>query len=398
MTYLANRLSVIKPSPTLAIMGEASKRKALGEDIIILAAGEPDFDTPDHIKEAATQGMREGKTKYTAVDGMPDLKKAVQKKFFEDNGLSYDLSEILVGVGGKQVIFNALMATCNEGDEVIIPAPYWVSYPDMAKLFGAKPVFISCSEKDHFKVTPENLKKALTPKTKWLILNSPSNPTGSVYTRDELVALGNVLKDHTCLILSDDIYEYLTYDGEFVTLATACPEIKSRCLIVNGVSKAYSMTGWRIGYGAGPADLIKAMGMIQSQSTSNASSISQVAAIKALTSSRDFLGDWKKSFIERRDFCLDKINAIEGLSCRKPEGAFYLYINCEKILGKKTSEGNIIATDADFAAYLLNAVGVAVVPGDAFGLSPFVRISYATSMNELEKACQRIKKAVASLV
>ncbi len=397
MSYLAHRISLIKPSPTLAITGNASKRKAAGEDIIILAAGEPDFDTPDFIKKAATMAMDQGLTKYTAVDGMPALKKAVQQKFLEDNGLSYDLSEILVGVGGKQVIFNALLATCEEGDEVLIPAPYWVSYPDIVKLCGATPVFIDCAEKDRFKLTPDALQKALTPKTKWLILNSPSNPTGSVYTREELQALGEVLKNHDCLILSDDIYEYLTYEGTFTNLPMACPELKNRTLVVNGVSKAYAMTGWRIGYGAGPKELIAAMTMLQSQSTSNACSIAQAAAITALTSPRDFLSEWCQSFIERRDFCVEKLNGIKGLSCLKAEGAFYLYINCAGLLGVTMPNGSVITTDTDVASYLLESCGVAVVPGSAFGLSPYFRISYATSLEELDKACTRIQKAIEAL-
>ncbi len=397
MTYLAHRLSLITPSPTLAITSSAAKRKAAGEDILILAAGEPDFDTPDHIKQAAITAMAQGLTKYTAVEGMPALKEAVKKKFLEDNALSYDVSEILVGVGGKQVIFNALLATCQEGDEVIIPSPYWVSYPDIVKLCGATPVFRECTASDYFKLTAKALKEVLTPRTKWLILNGPSNPTGAVYTDGELRALGDVIKDHTCLILSDDIYEYLTYAGTFTNFPMACPDLKDRCLVVNGVSKAYAMTGWRIGYGAGPKELIRAMAMLQSQSTSNACSIAQAAAITALTAPRKFLDDWRRSFMERRDFCLEKINQIPGLSCRKPEGAFYLYIQCEGIIGKKTPKGQMIQTDTDFATYLLEACGVAVVPGRAFGLSPFFRISYATSKEELSEACKRIKQAVTQL-
>ena len=396
--FLASRMNTIKPSPTLAITGDASKRKKAGEDIIILAAGEPDFDTPDHIKEAAVDAMNRGLTKYTAVDGLPDLKKAIQKKLQDENGLSYDVSEIIVGVGGKQVIFNALLATCEEGDEVIIPAPYWVSYPDIVKLCGATPVFVDCPEKDGFKLTPQALKKALTPKTKWIILNSPSNPTGAVYTKDELKALGDVLKNHTCMIMSDDIYEYLTYEGEFYNLPMTCPDdLKERILVVNGVSKAYAMTGWRIGYGAGPKALISAMTMLQSQSTSNACSIAQAATITALNAPKHFLSDWKKSFIARRDFCVKAINKIKGLSCTQAKGAFYLYINCEKLLGARTPLGSTLQNDTDVATYFLNQCGVAVVPGSAFGLSPFFRISYATSMDELQKALQRIEKAVDAL-
>lgn len=394
---LAKRMAMIKPSPTLAITGNASKRKAAGEDIIILAAGEPDFDTPDHIKEGAIEAMKRGLTKYTAVDGLPDLKKAIQEKFQQENDLSYDLSEIMVGVGGKQIIFNALLATCEEGDEVMIPAPYWVSYPDIVKLCGAMPVFIDCPEQDGFKLTPESLKKALSPKTKWIILNSPSNPTGSVYTKEELKALGDVLKNHTCMVMSDDIYEYLTYEETFYNLPMVCPDLKHRTLIVNGVSKAYSMTGWRIGYGAGPKELISSMTMLQSQSTSNACSIAQGATITALTSPKNFLNDWKKSFVERRDFCVERLNNIKGLSAIKPSGAFYVYVNCEKLLNAKTPSGIVLHNDTDVATYFLEQSGVAVVPGAAFGLSPFFRISYATSMDDLKKAMQRIEQAIGVL-
>lgn len=397
-SLLAKRMTMIKPSPTLAITGNAAKRKAAGEDIIILAAGEPDFDTPEHIKDGAVDAMKRGLTKYTAVDGLPDLKKAIQEKFKQDNNLSYDLSEIMVGVGGKQIIFNAILATCEEGDEVIIPAPYWVSYPDIVKLCGATPIFVDCPEKDGFKLTPDALKKVLSPKTKWIILNSPSNPTGSVYTKEELKALGDGLKNHHCMIMSDDIYEYLTYEGTFYNLPMVCPELKDRTLIVNGVSKAYSMTGWRIGYGAGPKELISAMTMLQSQSTSNACSIAQGATIKALTSPKTFLESWKKSFVERRDFCLEAINNIKGLSCVKVSGAFYLYVNCEKIVGAKTPSGHILNNDTDVATYFLDQCGVAVVPGSAFGLSPFFRISYATSMEDLKKAMARLQEAIEALV
>jgi len=398
MTYLASRLSVIKPSPTLAALDVAKKRKASGEDIIILAAGEPDFDTPAHIKVAANNAMDKGWTRYTAVDGMPALKKVIQTKFSQDNALEYDLSEIMVSAGGKQVIFNALMATCNLGDEVIVPAPYWVSYPDIAKLFGATPIYVECDDTQGFKLMPDELAKHLTPQTKWVILGSPGNPTGAVYTRNELVALGEVLKKHSCLILSDDIYEYLTYEGDFCNIAMACPELKNRTLVVNGLSKSYAMTGWRIGYGAGPKDLIQAMTMIQSQSTSNACSVAQGAAIEALTQPREFLEGWKASFMARREHCLMALNNIHGLECVRPSGAFYLYVKCAGVIGKKTPSGSVIATDQDFTTYLLDAQGVAVVPGGAFGLSPYFRISYATSLEELVKACERISKAVGALV
>ena len=395
---LAARMSLIKPSPTFAIMGEAQKRKAMGDDVIILAAGEPDFDTPEHIRQGAKIAMDQGVTRYTAVDGLYDLKKAIQTKFLEDNNLSYSFSEIMVSTGGKQVIFNAFMASLNEGDEVVIPAPYWVSYVDIVKLFGGVPVIVECSEAEGFKLSAEKLQKALSPKTKWLILGSPSNPTGAVYSKEELLALSHVLEGHSCMIMSDDIYEYLTYEGEFFNIAMVAPSLKSRTLIVNGVSKAYAMTGWRIGYGAGPESLIKAMSTLQSQSTSNACSVSQAASITALTSSRDFLEGWKKSFVTRRDFCIEKLSNIPGLTCLRPEGAFYLYVGCAGVLGKTTAAGKILHTDYDFATYLLEHHGVAVVPGGAFGLSPFVRISYATSMEELEKACSRIAQGVNSLL
>lgn len=395
---LAARMSLIKPSPTFAIMGEAQKRKAMGEDVIILAAGEPDFDTPEHIRHGAKIAMDQGMTRYTSVDGLYDLKKAIQSKFLDDNNLSYNFSEIMVSTGGKQVIFNAFMASLNEGDEVIIPAPYWVSYVDIVKLFGGVPVIVECSEAEAFKLSAERLQKALSSKTKWLILGSPSNPTGAVYSKEELMELSHVLEAHSCMIMSDDIYEYLTYEGEFFNIAMIAPSLKSRTLIVNGVSKAYAMTGWRIGYGAGPESLIKAMSTLQSQSTSNACSISQAAAITALTSPRAFLESWKKSFVARRDFCIEKLSNIPALTCLRPEGAFYLYVGCAGVLGKTTADGKILHTDYDFATYLLENYSVAVVPGGAFGLSPFVRISYATSMEELEKACNRIAQGVNALL
>lgn len=396
---LARRLSLIKPSPTLAMNAKAAQMKANGIDVISLSAGEPDFDTPDFIKQAATQAMAKGMTKYTAVDGLPALKKAIQQKFLRDNQLSYDLDQLIVSTGGKQVLFNALMATIETGDEVIIPAPYWVSYPDMTALFGGKPVFIDCLEENGFKLTPSQLEATITPKTKWVILNSPSNPTGEVYSKQELIALGQVLLKHPHVyILSDDIYEYLVYDEiPFYTLTSVVPELNSRTLIVNGVSKSYSMTGWRIGYGAGPKEIIKAMTMLQSQSTSNACSIAQAAAIEALSSDLSFLKEWKMQFEERRDFFHTEINKIPGLSARKAGGAFYLYINCSGVIGKKTPEGFVIQSDNDFANYLLEQAKVAVVSGDAFGLSPYFRISYATSKEILSQAVNRIGTAVSLL-
>lgn len=396
---LAQRLSLIKPSPTLAMNAKAAQMKASGIDVISLSAGEPDFDTPEFIKQAATRAMANGITKYTAVDGLPALKKAIQQKFLRDNQLSYDLDQLMVSTGGKQVLFNALMATIETDDEVIIPAPYWVSYPDMTALFGGKPIFIDCLEENGFKLTPSQLDTAITSKTKWVILNSPSNPTGEIYSKEELIALGQVLLKHPhVFILSDDIYEYLIYDGiSFYTIASVVPELKPRTLIVNGVSKSYSMTGWRIGYGAGPKEIIKAMTMLQSQSTSNACSIAQAATIEALSSDLSFLKEWKKQFEERRDFFHTEINKIPGLSARKAGGAFYLYINCKGVIGRKTPEGIVIHSDNDFAGYLLEHAKVAVVSGDAFGLSPYFRISYATSKETLNQAVSRIAAAVASL-
>ncbi|WP_010298065.1 pyridoxal phosphate-dependent aminotransferase [Candidatus Odyssella thessalonicensis] len=400
MSYLATRLSLIQPSPTLAMTAKASQMKAEGIDVIALSAGEPDFDTPDHIKEAAKIAMDKGLTKYTAVDGLPDLKKAIQAKFKKDNSLDYDLDQLMAATGGKQVIFNALMATINPGDEVIIPAPYWVSYPDMVNLFGGVPKIIQCPEVAGFKLTPALLESAITLNTKWLILNSPSNPTGELYSQQELEALGKVLERHPhIMVMCDDIYEYLVYDNQpFMTLASVCPGLQSRCLIVNGVSKSYSMTGWRLGYGAGPKPLIKAMTMLQSQSTSNPCSITQAAAIAAINGDRSFLKDWCQSFAARRNLTAQLINDIPGLACRIPQGAFYLYINCQGILGKRTPSGQLIENDNQFAQYLLAEAFVAVVSGDAFGLSPYFRISYATSDAVLKQACLRIREAVEKLV
>lgn len=400
MDLLASRLKRIQPSPTLAMTARAAELKAQGKDVISLSAGEPDFDTPDHIKEAATKAMNDGLTKYTPVEGVLALRKAIQEKFMRDNQLNYSVDEITVGNGAKQVIFNAFLATVAEGDEVIIPAPYWVSYPDMVHLCGGTSKIVHCAEEDHFKLTARTLEQAITHKTKWLILNSPGNPTGRVYLEAELLALGEVLSKHPQVyILCDDIYEYLLYDGiTFKTLATVVPALKDRILTVNGVSKSYAMTGWRIGYGAGPKPLIKAITMIQSHSTSNACSISQAATITALKGSHDFLREWVKTFQARRDLALEIINATPGLSCAKPEGAFYLYISCEGIIGKTTPQGKQIKTDNEFALYLLESADIASVSGDAFGLSPYFRISYAIDTELLRQACQRIKKAVQSLV
>ena len=388
MSIVSNSLKRIKPSPTIAVTSKAREMRAAGKDVIGLGAGEPDFDTPDNIKEAAIQAIKRGDTKYTAVDGTPTLKNAIKEKFYRENNLVYELDQISVGTGGKQVLYNAFMATLNPGDEVIIPAPYWVSYPDMVLLAGGKPKIVKCSEKDEFKITPAELKKAISKKTKWLIINSPSNPTGACYTKEEIEELSKVLiKNKKVFILSDDIYEHITYDGfEFFTIAQI-KALKDRTLTMNGVSKSYSMTGWRIGYGAGPKDIIKAMAKIQSQSTTNPSSISQAAAVEALNGTQDFIKTRSDSFKERRDFVVESLNDIEGLSCLKPSGAFYVFPNCKKLLGKKTK----LKTDKDFVEKLLDKAEVAVVQGSAFGLDGYFRISYATSMDNLKKALERIK-------
>lgn len=399
MTNLAQRLSLVKPSPTLAIMAQAISLKAQGKDIISLSVGEPNYDTPEWIKKAAIQAIQEGQTKYTTTSGTLPLKQAILKKFQRENQLDFEDSQIIVSTGGKQVIFNALMATINTGDEVIIPAPYWVSYPDIVHLFGGTSIFIDCPIKNHFKLQPQQLKEKITDKTKWLILNSPSNPTGCVYTKEELLELAKILLTNPQVyILSDDIYEHLIYDNiNFSNIVNVAPELKERTLIVNGVSKAYSMTGWRIGYGAGPKDLIQAMINLQSQSTSNASSISQAAAVAALDGTLDFLKDWRKSFAARRDFVFNELSKIEEIEIIKPDGAFYLYIGCKKVIGKVTPNDKTIKTDEDFCKYLLEDHNLATVCGSAFGLSPYFRISYATSMQLLEKACARIKNAIKAL-
>ena len=394
MSIVSNSLKRIKPSPTIAVTSKAREMKAAGKDVIGLGAGEPDFDTPDNIKEAAIEAIRKGDTKYTAVDGTPALKKAIQAKFSRENDLSYELDQISVGTGGKQVLYNAFMATINKGDEVIIPAPYWVSYPDIVLLAGGKPKIIKCDEKNNFKLTPEKLKKAVSKKTKWIIINSPSNPTGSGYTKDEIIALSKILMKYKNLyILSDDIYEHITYDGfKFFTIAQI-EKLKSRTLTMNGVSKSYSMTGWRIGYAAGPKEIIKAMAKIQSQSTSNPTSISQAAAVEALNGTQDFISERSNSFKERRNFVVDSLNNIKGISCLSPEGAFYVFPNCKKLLNKKTK----LKTDKDFVEKLLEKAEVAVVQGSAFGLDGYFRISYATSMENLKKVMNRIKTFCDSL-
>ena len=394
MSIVSNSLKRIKPSPTIAVTSKAREMRAAGKDVIGLGAGEPDFDTPDNIKEAAIEAIRKGDTKYTAVDGTPALKKAIQAKFSRENDLSYELDQISVGTGGKQVLYNAFMATINKGDEVIIPAPYWVSYPDIVLLAGGKPKIIKCDEKNNFKLTPEKLKKAVSKKTKWIIINSPSNPTGSGYTKDEITALSKILiKYKNLYILSDDIYEHITYDGfKFFTIAQI-EKLKNRTLTMNGVSKSYSMTGWRIGYAAGPKEIIKAMAKIQSQSTSNPTSISQAAAVEALNGTQDFILERSNSFKERRNFVVDSLNNIKGISCLSPEGAFYVFPNCKKLLNNKTK----LKTDKDFVEKLLEKAEVAVVQGSAFGLEGYFRISYATSMDNLKKAMERIKSFCSSL-
>ncbi|HIL27945.1 MAG TPA: pyridoxal phosphate-dependent aminotransferase [Micavibrio sp.] len=399
MSIIADRLGRIKPSPTIAVSTKAAELKAAGRDVIGLGAGEPDFDTPDFIKEAANKAIAEGKTKYTAVDGTPDLKKAICAKLKRDNGLDYEPSQITVGTGGKQVLYNALMATLNPGDEVIIPAPYWVSYPDMTLLAEGEPVIVECHEENQFKLQPEDLEAAITPKTKWIIMNSPSNPTGSAYSYDEMKALTDVLKKHEHVwIMTDDMYEHLVYDGfEFVTPAQVEPALFDRTLTVNGVSKAYAMTGWRIGYAAGPQPLIKAISKIQSQSTSNPCSVPQEAATAALNGDQSFLAERNEVFKERRDMVVDLLNQAEGIVCHKPEGAFYVYPSCAGCIGKETPDGKVIETDEDFVTYLLEAEGVACVHGEAFGLSPYFRISYATSTEALQEACARIQRACGQL-
>jgi len=399
MSLVAKRLSAVKPSPTMAVTAKAAELRAAGKDVIGLGAGEPDFDTPEHIKQAAVEAISRGETKYTPVGGTPALKDAVIAKLKRDNNLDYGRGNIVVGCGAKQVIFNAMLATLNEGDEVIIPAPFWVSYPDMVAVAEGTSIIVTCTEDEGFKLTPAKLEAAITDKTRWLILNSPSNPTGAAYSADELKALGAVLDKHEhVMVLSDDIYEHLTYDGfEFKTLPDVCPSLKERTLVVNGVSKAYSMTGWRIGYGAGPEAVIKAISSVQSHSTSNPCSISQAASVEALNGDHSFLTEWKAAFVRRRDLVVRLLNDIEGLNCGTPEGAFYVFPSCKGLYGKATPSGNVINSDTDFCAYLLEESLVAAVMGSAFGLDGYFRISYATSDEKLTEACERIAKAVAKL-
>lgn len=399
MAFLSDKLSRIKPSPTMAVTAKAAELRAAGQDIIGLGAGEPDFDTPDHVKEAAIEAMNRGETKYTKVDGTPAMKTAVLEKFKRENGLTYTADQITVNCGGKHTIYNAMMATLDAGDEVLIPTPYWVSYPDITLLAGGTPVFVEATLATGFKVTPEALDAAITPKTKWFIFNSPSNPSGAAYTEAEIKALGEVLEKHPHVhIFADDIYEHITYGSfKFITFAQACPTLFDRTLTMNGVAKAYAMTGWRIGYAGGDAALIKAMAKVQSQSTSNPCSISQAASIAALNGPQDFLKERADVFLGRRDLVVDMLNAAEGLTCPVPDGAFYVYPSLDGCLGKTTPGGTVINNDLDFVTYLLEDAGVAAVHGDAFGLSPHFRVSYATSTEALTTACTRIQEACAAL-
>lgn len=399
MGLLSHAINRIQPSPTIAVTNKAAELKRAGRDIIGLGAGEPDFDTPDFVKEAAIAAIRNNQTKYTNVDGTPELKEAVRAKFLRDNNLTYGLDQISVNVGGKQTIFNAMVATLDAGDEVVIPAPYWVSYPDIVAFCGAKPVIVEAGLAQGFKMTPAQLEAAITPKTKWLVLNSPSNPTGAGYTAAEIKALGEVLLRHPHVwIMTDDMYEHIVYgDFKFATIASVVPELYERTLTVNGASKAYAMTGWRIGFAGGPVQLIKAMAKIQSQSTSNPCSIAQAAATAALNGPQDFLAQRNAAFQKRRDLVVRMLNDTPGLICPVPEGAFYVYPDCSGLIGKTTPDGKLLSNDEAVAAYFLDAEGVAVVHGAAFGGSPAFRISYATADTILEDACKRIQRAVAAL-
>ena len=399
MAFLSDTLARVKPSPTIAVTNKARELAAAGRDVIGLGAGEPDFDTPDHIKAAAKAAIDAGRTKYTAVDGIPELKAAICAKFARENGLSYTPAQVTVGTGGKQTLYNAFVATLNPGDEVIIPAPYWVSYPDMVALAGGTPVFVPCGIEAGFKLTPAQLEAAITPRTKWFIFNSPSNPTGAAYTRAEVKALTDVLMRHPQVwVMSDDMYEHLVFDGfEFATPAQVEPGLYDRTLTCNGVSKAYAMTGWRIGYAAGPVPLIKAMGTVQSQSTSNPTSVSQYAALEALSGPQDFLVPFRAAFQRRRDLVVGMLNAARGIVCPVPQGAFYVYPDISALIGRTSAGGVLIADDEAFASALLEETGVAVVFGAAFGLSPNFRISYATADEVLRDACARIQTFCAGM-
>lgn len=399
MTFIADRLKRIKPSMTVGINIKANALRAEGKDVLVLAAGEPDFDTPLNIRKAASEAMDSGQTRYVPGKGTPALQKAIQSKFLNDNNLQYDLDEIIVGVGGKHIIYNAMMATINPNDEVIIPAPFWVSYPDIVLLAEGKPVIVKCPENQNFKITADQLEKNITDKTKWLMLNSPSNPTGSLYSKHELKQLAEVLLEYpNVLVMSDDIYEKVIYDNlEFATIASVEPKLKDRCLTLNGVSKAYCMTGWRLGYCGASKEIIAAMNKIQSQSTTSTSSISMAAAVEALNGPQEFITNHNKAFVRRRDLVVNLLNSIDGLSCLTPQGAFYVYPSCEGVLGKETPDGKEIFNDEDFMTYLLESEGIAGVHGAAFGLSPYFRLSYATSDEILKDACARIKRACEKL-
>ena len=399
MTFIADRLKKIKPSMTVGINIKANALRAEGKDVLVLAAGEPDFDTPINIRKAASKAMDDGQTRYVPGKGTPALQKAIQSKFLKDNNLHYDLDEIIVGVGGKHIIYNAMMATINPNDEVIIPAPFWVSYPDIVLLAEGKPIIVQCPESQNFKITADQLEKNINDKTKWLMLNSPSNPTGSLYSREELKELAEVLlKYPKVLIMSDDIYEKVIYDNlKFSTIASVEPKLKDRCLTLNGVSKAYCMTGWRLGYCGASKEIIAAMNKIQSQSTTSTSSISMAAAVEALNGPQDFITNHNEAFVRRRNLVVNLLNSIDGLSCLTPQGAFYVYPSCEGVLGKETPEMKKISNDEDFMTYLLESEGIAGVHGAAFGLSPYFRLSYATSDEILKDACARIKRACEKL-
>lgn len=399
MSIIAKRLSAVKPSPTLAVTTKAKELKAQGVDVVDLGVGEPDFPTPKHICDAAKAALDRGETKYVPVAGTLAFRQAICGKLKRENNLDYTPDEITVNCGGKGTLYNLFIATVDEGDEVVIPAPYWVSYPDMVRLAGGTPVFVTGYEENGFKITPDDLEKAITPKTKWFVLNSPSNPSGAAYSREELRALADVLARHENVwIVSDEIYEHIVYDGfKSYSIAAVAPELKNRTLTVNGLSKSFSMTGWRVGYAAGPVEVIKAMNKVQSQSTSHAVSFCQSAGVVALNSPMDFLAERNATFKARRDMVAAKLNAVKGMACRTPEGAFYLYPSVAGCIGKKTPDGKVIENDTDFASALLEAEGVAVVPGVAFGLSPYFRLSYATSTEALEKACERIKRFCESL-
>ncbi|MAO57010.1 MAG: aspartate aminotransferase [Rhodospirillaceae bacterium] len=399
MAFFADRLSAVKPSPTIAVTQKANDLKAEGKDVIGLGAGEPDFDTPPHIIEAAKKALDAGMTRYTSVNGIPELQDAIIGKFKRDHGLDYARDQIHVSCGGKPVIFNAMLATVNPGDEIIVPAPYWVSYADIPLIFGGVVKVVQCGADNGFKMTPEQLEEAITPKTKWLIFNSPSNPTGGAYTEAEIKALAEVLLKHPHVwIFSDDIYEKLVYDGfKFTTMAQVEPKLYDRTVTMNGMSKAYCMTGWRVGYCGAPKELVKAMSMVQSQGITHTAAVSQAAAVAALNGPQDFIEANNKIFKERRDLVVSMLNQANGLSCGTPEGAFYVYPSCEGTIGKKTPDGKVIQNDEDFVTYILESEGVAAVQGAAFGLEPYFRISYATATDVLEDACQRIQRACANL-